>query len=201
MRRRRKFLGAIVDMACSYRGHCLIAAPHLRDPNFYKTVVLIADHGSQGAMGLVINRPSTVLVSHALSKHFDMPECHDLVYMGGPVEPLALFILHNACDLAHNEASIRPGIYLGNSGEVFEEVIQRSMASQPGLCYRVFSGCAGWAPGQLEDEISRGDWYLRTACCESVFQDDPYEAYEWMLKRVHEEHRLLPDPNIDPQWN
>lgn len=192
---------AVPDMTCSYRGHCLIAAPHLRDPNFYKTVVLIAEHGSQGAMGLVINRPSSVLVSHALSKHFELPEAGDLVFMGGPVEPLALFILHNAEDLAADESPIRPGIYLGNNAQVFEEVVRRSTASLPGLRYRVFSGCAGWGPGQLEGEISRGDWYLRPACRESVYYDDPYAMYEWMLKQVHEEHRLLPQTSPDPRWN
>src|SRR5689334_1404863 len=100
-------------MANSYRGQFLIAAPQLRDPNFYKTVVLIAEHGEQGAMGLVINRPSSVLVSNALSKHFDVCDNGDLVFVGGPVEPLALFMIHSAEDLAANEQPIVPGMYIG----------------------------------------------------------------------------------------
>src|SRR5262245_49962798 len=114
---------------CCYRGQLLIASPRLRDPelNFYKSVVLIAEHGDHGAMGLVINRPSSVLVSHALSKHFELDDNGELVYVGGPVEPLALFILHNADDLAETERPIVPGLHIGNSGEVFEEVLRRGI--------------------------------------------------------------------------
>jgi putative transcriptional regulator len=188
-------------MATSYRGQFLIAAPHLRDPNFYKTVVLMVEHGDHGAMGLVINRPSSVLVSHALSKHFDLPDTGDLVYCGGPVEPLALFILHNAEDLGENEPPLVPGLYIGTSGEVFEEVIRRGSASMPDLKFRVFSGCAGWAPGQLEGEISRGDWFLQPACRDVIYHDDPYCVYELALRQVHEAHRLLPHTVSDPKWN
>jgi putative transcriptional regulator len=188
-------------MANSYRGQFLIASPQLRDPNFYKTVVLIAEHGEHGAMGLVINRPSSVLVSHALSKHFDVCDQGELVFVGGPVEPLALFMLHSADDLAECEQPIVPGLYIGNSGEAFEEVLRRGSAAMSDLDYRIFSGCAGWAQGQLEGEVSRGDWYLHPACRAMVFHDDPYAVYDALLSQVKEAHRLLPHPCTDPQWN
>jgi len=184
-----------------YRGQLLIAAPHLRDLNFHKSVVLIAEHGEQGTMGLVINRPSSVLVSHALSKHFELDETDELVYVGGPVEPLALFILHNACDLAENERPIVPGLYIGTSGEAFEEVLRRGCSSVPGTHYRVYSGCAGWSPGQLEGEIARGDWHLRPACREMVYHDDPYAVYDALFRQVREAHRLWPHTCQDPEFN
>lgn len=188
-------------MAKSYRGQFLIAAPQLRDPNFYKTVVLIAEHGDHGAMGLVINRPSSVLVSHALSKHFDLCDTGDLVFVGGPVEPLALFMVHSADDLASGEEPIVPGMYVGNSGEIFEEVLRRGTAGLSDLRYRVFSGCAGWAQGQLEGEIGRGDWHLLPACRDMVYHEDPYSIYDAVLTRVKEAHRILPHPCQDPEWN
>ncbi|MCH7689208.1 MAG: YqgE/AlgH family protein, partial [Planctomycetes bacterium] len=61
-------------MCDSLRGQYLIAGKQLRDPNFFKTVVLIVEHGEDGAMGLVVNRPSSVTVGHALSEHFKLPE-------------------------------------------------------------------------------------------------------------------------------
>ena len=188
-------------MTSSYRGQFLIAAPHLRDPNFYKAVVLLVEHGDHGAMGLVINRPSSVLVSHALSKHFELPDSSDLVFCGGPVEPLALFVLHDADDLCESEEPLVPGLYIGTSGEVFEEVVRRGSESMPGLKFRVFSGCAGWAPGQMESEIQRGDWYLRPACREAIYHEDPYLIYDTLLRQVHEAHRLLPHSTPDPKWN
>ena len=86
-------------MPKSLRGQYLISGKWLRDPNFYKTVVLMVEHNAQGAMGLVVNRPSSVTVAHALSEHFNLPETDDLVYVGGPVEPSALFVLHNCEEL------------------------------------------------------------------------------------------------------
>lgn len=188
-------------MAKSLRGHFLIAAPQLRDPNFYKTVVLIAEHGDHGAMGLVINRPSSVLVSHALAKLFDLKDTGELVFVGGPVEPLALFMLHSAEDLASNEQAVVPGTYMASSQEVFEQVLQRGSESLTDGSYRIFSGCAGWSAGQLEGEICRGDWYLRPACREMVYHDDPYAVYDLLLNEVREAHRILPHPCADPRWN
>src|SRR5262245_48334233 len=188
-------------MANSLRGHFLIAAPQLRDPNFYKTVVLIAEHGEHGAMGLVVNRPSSVLVSHALSKLFELGDTGELVFVGGPVEPLALFMLHSADDLAACEQPIVPGMFLASSQEIFEDVLKRGMESMSDVKYRVFSGCAGWSSSQLEGEISRGDWYVRPACRELVYHDDPYAVYDLLLHEVFESHRLLPHPCTDPRWN
>lgn len=188
-------------MSQSLRGQCLVAAKSLRDPNFFKTVVLIVEHGDHGAMGLVVNRPSSILVCHALSKHFDLPNCGALVYVGGPVEPAALLILHNAEDLSDGERPVAAGVYIGSSADAFEEVVRRIGNGDEALQYRIFSGCAGWAPGQLEGEISSGDWMVVSPLPDLAFCDDPYELYPRMLQRVFEEHRLLPHTATDPQWN
>jgi len=183
------------------RGRCLIASRQLNDPNFSKTVVLIVEHGSHGAMGLVINRPSSILVSNALSKHFDLPEVSDLVYVGGPVEPAALLVLHNVSDLSGNEPEVVPDVYIGNSAESFEDVVRRVSEEDPALRFRIYSGCAGWAPGQLEGELERGDWHVATPVAQVVYHEDPYAVYELMLHRVLEERQILPPAPVDPQWN
>lgn len=183
-------------MSQSLRGRCLVSALHLRDPNFFKTIVLMIEHGDHGAMGLVINRPSTIAVSNALVKHFELPDADDLVYIGGPVEPAALLVLHNAEDLAGEEREILPGVFIGSSPESFEEVVRRIAIQDEGLKYRIYSGCAGWAPGQLEQELARGDWHVVTPSYQAPFDDDPYGLYPRLLQQVFEEHRLLPqDPN------
>lgn len=188
-------------MPQSLRGRCLIAAGHLRDPNFFKTVVLMVEHGEHGAMGLVVNRPSTVIVSNALAKHFDLCDVEDLVYVGGPVEPAAWLVLHNAEDLADGEREVAPGVYIGGSAEAFEEVMRRLASRDADLQCRVFSGCAGWAPGQLEAEIDRGDWHVVDADHCVAFSDDPYELYSEMLQRVFAELPMLPQSTTDPRWN
>lgn len=183
------------------RGKCLVSASHLRDPNFFKTVVLMIEHGDQGAMGLVVNRPSTIPVSNALVKHFELPDAEDLVYIGGPVEPSALLVLHNAEDLAGGEREIQPNVYIGSSPESFEEVVRRIASRDEYLRYRIFSGCAGWAPGQLEQELANGDWHVVNPTPQLPFDPDPYTVYPKLLQQVYEEHRLLPHTTSNPLLN
>jgi len=188
-------------MCESLRGRYLIAGKRLRDTNFYKTVVLMVEHGSEGAMGLVVNRPSSITVAHALSKHFQIPDTDDLVYVGGPVEPSALFILHNASEFDENETAVIPGLYVGSSAEVFETIIRASAEGNADLSFRIFSGCSGWAPGQLEGELERGDWYQQPATSDMLFLEDPYEVWDRLLLKVYESNRILPDAPNNPEWN
>ncbi|MGE3316012.1 MAG: YqgE/AlgH family protein [Planctomycetaceae bacterium] len=188
-------------MSQSLRGHFLIAGKRLRDSNFFKTVVLMVEHGDEGAMGLVVNRPSSVSVAHALSEHFQLPDTNDQVYVGGPVEPSALFILHNAAELDENERPVIPGLFVGSSAAVFESVVRSSAEGNPNLRFRIFSGCAGWGPDQLEGELSRGDWYHHPADSDFLFHDDPYQVWDLMMQKVHETNRILPADPANPEWN
>jgi putative transcriptional regulator len=188
-------------MSHSLRGHFLIANKHLKDTNFYKTVVLLVEHGHDGAMGVVVNRPSSIKVAHALSEHFDLPDNDNVVYLGGPVEPGALFILHNAPELDGQELPVVPGLYMASNAEVFESIIRAASTGHVGLSFRVFCGCAGWAPGQLEGELERGDWYLHPAASCSLFHVDPYELWDQEVAHVNEANRILPDCPTNPEWN
>jgi putative transcriptional regulator len=179
----------------------LIAGKRLRDRNFYRTVVLMVEHGADGAMGLVINRPSSVTVAHALSEHFKLPETDDLVFVGGPVEPSALFILHNSPEFDHNESPVVPGVFVGSSEQVFEQIVRSSAEGNPDLRFRIYSGCAGWAPGQLEGELARGDWHSVPAEMQSIFDDDPYLIWDNLIAKVYESNRILPQPLGNPEWN
>lgn len=189
-------------MSKSLRGHCLVAAKSLRDPNFHKTVVLILEHTEQGATGLIVNRPSPIKVAHALSGHFNLPEMDDFCFEGGPVEPTALLMLHNADAFQDTDASPIPGLYIGGSADSFEHVLLNcgaTGADHP--LFRVFMGYSGWGSGQLEGEIDRGDWMVHPGCCDLLFRSDPYDIYERVLQKIYEANRLLPHRVKDPQWN
>lgn len=187
-------------MSNSLRGQCLVAARSLRDPNFHKTVVLLLEHGEQGATGLIVNRPTSVKVSHALSGHFNLPEMEDVVFVGGPVEPSALLMLHNAEMYQDSGTSPIPGLYIGGSAESFEQVLQNCSSTESHL-FRIFSGYSGWGAGQLESEIDRGDWLLHPGCCDLLFRADPYEVYDVILQKIYESKRLLPYDTTHAQWN
>ncbi len=183
------------------KGQLLIARKGMRDPNFLSTVVLVAENGKEGSMGLVLNRPTSVGVAHALAGHFDLHHIDEVVYVGGPVELDALFILHNCAQFDSASAMVVPGVYLGSSEKVFERVMQAAADGDANLRFRVFCGCAGWAPGQLEAELDRGDWHLYPASAELVWHADPYEIWEQLLEKVYEKNRLLPFTVKNPEWN
>lgn len=187
-------------MPATLRGHFLIAGPRLKDPNFFKSVVLVVEHNDEGAMGLVINRPSSVTVQNALSGHFDLPPSRGCVYQGGPVEQTALFIIHNSQLLDPDEAPVIPDLLIGSCAEVFESVVRDSM-DDPDIRYRIYSGCSGWGAGQLEGELARGDWFVVPADLEQVFADDPYAVWEELMESVHKSHRILPNHPSNPEWN
>lgn len=189
-------------MLKSLKGHFLVASRKLNDLNFYRTVVLIVEHNEQGATGLIVNRPSSFSVTNALSKYFDLPKLEDMVFMGGPVEPNGMFALHNAGDLEKKQEPIVPGLYMGSSPEVFEQVIWRISEGDPDLDFRIFFGCAGWAPLQLESELNRMDWLYTQAKVEDIFEVDSYELWDEMLKRAMQEKRFLPqEETVQPEWN
>jgi len=187
-------------MPDSLKGHFLIAGCRLRDPNFFKTAVLIIEHSEDGAMGLVVNRPLSVTVARVLSGQFDLPEKNDLVYMGGPVEPAALFILHDQDGDDSEETSVIPGLYVASCVETFESVVRAAANDEP-VQYRVFAGCAGWGAGQLEGELERGDWLLHEAAEDYIFHNDPYSLWDNLVNAVHAAHRLLPQHRADPELN
>lgn len=187
--------------ADSLRGQFLIAGSRLRDSNFYKSVVLMLEHNESGSMGLVINRPMDITVSSALSRHFDIPDSDHFLFCGGPVEPNALLILHNSQEYDQEHSPVVPGIYVGTSPDVFDKVVDSADDPDSSFSFRVFSGYSGWGAGQLESEISRGDWHSMPADPQFVFRVDPYEIWEDVLGEFHRSHRIFPDQPSEPELN
>ncbi|MES2788735.1 MAG: YqgE/AlgH family protein [Planctomycetota bacterium] len=188
-------------MPKSLTGSFLISAKHLRDPSFYRTVVLMVEHNKDGAMGLIVNRPSQVTVSRALKGHFELPDTGDVVFTGGPVEKAALFILHNSEDFDGNESPVVPGLYVGNSAHVFEDIVLSASEGHAELKFRIFAGCAGWSPEQLEGEISRGDWLTFPASTDMIFHKDPYAIWDLLCHLIARQGDFLPSIPSDPELN
>lgn len=193
-------------MSESLRGHFLIAAKHLRDSNFFKAVVLMLEHNEDGAMGVVINHPMDVSVSSALSKHFEMSQAGQSLLAGGPVEENALLILHNSLDYDQEHDPVVPGVFVGTSPDVFQKVVASSLDDEneddeDGFQFRIYAGYSGWGAGQLEYEMSRGDWFAIPASADYVFAREPYDVWDDALADFHQRNRLFPDQPADPELN
>jgi putative transcriptional regulator len=147
----------------SLAGSFLVAKPTLRDPNFRKSVVLLLQHGPQGAFGLVVNNPSTV-------EGFPCP-----VFAGGPCESPGAILLHGREEWLdpgddRETREVAPGVFLGDE-DCFRRV---SEGEEDASRCRLFAGYSGWGPDQLEGEMVTGSWAVVPATGELLF-DTPVE--------------------------
>jgi putative transcriptional regulator len=179
----------------SARGHLLIAGPGLVDPNFWRTVVLIIDHSDQGALGLVLNRPSETSVGDAVPQLGELVDADEPVYIGGPVQPSSVIVLAEFEDATDSALLAFADVGVLGTGSSPEEIAAGVRRG------RAFVGHAGWGPGQLDEEVERGDWILEQAQREDAFADQPRDLWETVLERKGGSYALLarmpPDPSVN----
>lgn len=154
------------------RGRLLVATPSLTDPNFARTVVLLLEHGAEGALGVVLNRPSEVALTSVLPDWADAAAAPAVVFAGGPVETSALLALGARADL-------------GGVGEVLPGVAPVDLrAAGSGRRVRVFAGYAGWSPGQVEQEVAAGGWFVVAGSAGDVGAPEPDRLWRAVLTRA-----------------
>jgi putative transcriptional regulator len=178
------------------RGKLLLAAPALKDPNFDRTVVFIAEHSEDGAMGLVLNRPSEAPVVDAIPDLTWVADGDELVYVGGPVAPNGVIVLAEWTDpsqavvLVDDDLGFVPGDV--EDTDLLADAVRRA---------RVYAGHAGWGPGQLEDELAEEAWIVEAPLREELFSEDPEGLWAAVLRRKGREFALLSTMPPDPSLN
>jgi putative transcriptional regulator len=177
------------------RGHLLVAGPSLHDPNFRHTVVLVGDHGADGAMGVVLNRTSPVPVRDAVPPMAPLVAPDATVHLGGPVQPQAVVVL---ADFAEPE---RAGALVLETVGFLPGTVDDPDELGRLKAVRVFAGYAGWAPGQLEEELEEGSWLVFPARAADVFSTRPDELWRDVLRREGGKYAVLallpPDPAVN----
>jgi putative transcriptional regulator len=178
----------------SLQGHLLVASPSLLDPSFFRTVVLVTAHSEEGAMGVVLTRPTPTPVADAVPHLEHLVAEGDPVFDGGPVEPTAVTALAELDDDAEPALSV-----FGDIGflpaELDEDVADATLRA------RVFAGYAGWSEGQLEAELAESAWIVEPALAEDVFSGRPESLWSDVLRRKGGEFRLLALMPEDPTLN
>ncbi len=163
----------------SLRGKLLLSAPNLFDPNFRRTVVLIAEHSDDGALGVVLNRPAETTVREAVPDlEWIARSPDDLVYAGGPVGPNSVIVLAE-----FDDPDLAAAIVMDDLGFVPASGVDVDLVAAATRRTRVFAGHAGWGPGQLEHEMSERSWIVEPAVVEDVFTDAPDELWSAVLRR------------------
>ena len=176
------------------KGKLLLAGAGLWDPNFRRTVVLVGEHNDDGALGVVLNRPSPAAVADLVPPLVGLVEPDDPLYFGGPVQP------EGAVILGQFERPERPDLLVFGTigfliGDVPSEAVQGLQRA------RVYAGYAGWGPGQLEREMEEESWIPEPATEADVFTDRPEDLWSAVLRRKGAEFAILSTMPFDPSSN
>jgi putative transcriptional regulator len=176
----------------SLKGQLLIATAGLLDPNFHRTVVLVAEHSDEGAMGLVLNRPAEVAVADAAPQLEGLVGPGEPVFVGGPVESQAVVVLAEFDEPEEAAALVLADVGFMPAETEVEPATRRA---------RVFAGYAGWSPGQLEAELAEAAWILEPARPEDVFAAPGEDVWSDVLRRKGGQFAVLslmpPDPSLN----
>lgn len=153
------------------KGKLLVARRGLPDPSFTRSVVLLVQFNDEGAMGLIVNRPTEVKLSQLWPDMKRIQTRSDTFYEGGPVlRSTMLFLVRG--EAGKDTHPVLDDLVMSGDREWLEEMIAGDFPSDR---LRVYSGHAGWSPGQLENEVQRGDWFIWPADSETVFDKKPGE--------------------------
>lgn len=162
------------------RGMFLIASRDLMDPNFSESVVLLLEYDSQGALGLIVNRPTQVQLTDLLPDVEELKERPDTVYVGGPVSKNRIVILMRSRRHLRGSGRVFADTYVSSSMDTLKEAV--SMSAE-GDTFHAYVGYAGWGPGQLDRELSRGDWFLSPAQESLVFDRSAEEIWPELIEK------------------
>ena len=175
----------------SLKGKLLLANGSLYGPVFRQTVILMADHDEDGALGYVLNQPTPMIIDREDSAtHLAIVD--DTVFSGGPVQQGMLSVL---AVFESPEDSLRL---------IFDSVgflALDSPTSSAVLRARVFAGYSGWGPGQLESELEEGSWVITTPTTDLVFETEPEDMWKEALRRMGGEYALMATMPYDPGMN
>ncbi|MGD1056806.1 MAG: YqgE/AlgH family protein [Solirubrobacteraceae bacterium] len=182
-------------MAESLAGQLLLASPTLLDPNFARTVVLIGVHNEDGAMGVVLNRPSSMIVGEAVPQLQDAVGALEPVYVGGPVQSDSVMFLAEFLDPSPAGLLVLGRIGFPAPDAGIEELAEATARR------RVFAGHAGWGRGQLDEEVANEDWIAHPAQPEDVFTEEPEALWSAVLTRKGGSYALVARMPLDPSVN
>ena len=175
-------------------GYLLVAGPSLGDPNFDRTIVYLLEHGPEGALGVVLNRPSELQVIDALPEWSATAGRPSVIFSGGPVE----------AGVAIGLARVRDPLECAGWSAVASDVGTVDLAMDPGAIAagieiaRVFVGYAGWGRGQLDEELSAGAWFAIEGEADDLFTDDPEHLWGEILRRGNAKAAM---EARNPSWN
>ena len=161
------------------RGFFLVAKPSIIDPNFSRTVVLVAPAPDGGTVGVILNRPTKQSLADVLPGNAELARFTEPLHFGGPVERVGLFAVFQASASPGEAFPVIDDVYIALHPETIEQLLRK-----PPTAVRFFVGYAGWAPGQLRAELERGDWWVVKADADTIFRKNTATLWDDLEHRA-----------------
>ncbi len=178
------------------KGRLLLSEPFMGDYYFGRSVVLLAEHNSEGSFGLVLNKPVQKRVNEVTE---DFPELDAPLFIGGPVEPNRLFFIHTLGHEISDAIEVTDGLFWGGNMEDVIELAQIKKLTPENS--RFFLGYAGWGAHQMEDELRRNSWAITTATSDFILKTDPALLWKKLTRKLGSDYRLWAKFPINPSMN
>lgn len=167
----------------------LLSMPQLTDPNFARSVVLLCEHGEEGAFGLIVNRPAEATAAEAVQLEPAIEHPNDIpLLLGGPVEPQRGWILTTSQVDGVDSRGLGAGLYLSAS----PLLLRRALGTHPPPKRTiVLAGYAGWGPGQLDAELAESAWLIMPVELDLIFEIPSAAVWEMAIRRLGADPSLL----------
>lgn len=162
-------------------GIFLVAKHEMKDPRFRETVILVTQPPEGGPFGVIVNRPLTHLLSEVFPKQAALKGTKDVVFRGGPVAPENVLFLVRTSEPPARAVHVLKDVYFVGDADWIDALFKRP---DPTRGVRVFAGYSGWGPGQLQNEMERGDWYVLPADTETIFEKDVARIWPDLVERA-----------------
>ena len=181
----------------SLKAQLLLDGGNLHGSYFSRTVVLVCEHGPDGALGLILNRASENVLHQVFNQLLPTRLQEERLFLGGPVQTSSLSFLHS--DALQLSGNVMTNVSISHE---LDELVSIGEAWAPSQRLRVFAGYAGWAPGQLDEEMERSAWLVHPATLELIFDVPADGLWRHVLRSRNDwKERLLAEAPDDSSWN
>lgn len=178
-------------------GKLLISEPFLSDPNFKRSVILLAEHTQEGTLGFILNQPSALLLKDLVP---DLWQADYPVFIGGPVEVDTIHFIHCCYDKLNSGEEIAKGIYWGGNFETLKILVNNNSISENEV--KFFLGYSGWEAEQLKDEIEGNTWIVSGDFNEEVvFSQNEQELWREVIINLGPKYAHISNFPSDPSLN
>jgi len=176
-------------------GALLIAPPMMKDPNFFRSVVLLCEHGPEGSFGLILNRRVDVETDFLQT---ELSGYDGGFLLGGPVQTDTLHFLHHFEDVPESIPFMKD-VFWGGDFEFVKSICKARPVAEDEL--KLYIGYAGWGEGQLQGEIDAGGWIVTPGDASAVFAQEPDQLWRKRLRKLGGEYAVMANYPVDPRMN